>query len=169
MTSILWFLLSLCLYPCTHASGGLVLIARQASKCLQHAHLLFFFFSKSYSQPLKWAGLCMALNHQSLNLLRQSLQFFLILGSSSPAGCLASWRGARAAPRRTCVTCLQRWTRSSPPWPSSTSSTKSCWGRSCTGEGSSALTGVAMHLVFLQYHLFKAVLVVFEHRAWLFP
>lgn len=44
MTSLLWFLLSLCLYPCTHASGGLVLIARQASKCLHHAHFFLFQF-----------------------------------------------------------------------------------------------------------------------------
>lgn len=132
-------------------------------------HIWFFFFSKSYSQPLKWAGLCMALNHQSLNLLRQNMQVFLIWDSFPPAGCLASWRGGRAAPRRTCVTCLQRWTPSSPLWPSSTSSTKSCWDLSCTDEVSSALSGVSMHLFFLHYHLFKAVLVVFDHRAWLFP
>lgn len=85
------------------------------------------------------------------------------LGSFSPAGCLASWRGGQAAPRRTCATCSQRWTLSSPLWPSSTSSIKSCWGLSCTDEVSPALNGVSMRLFFLQYHLFKAVLVVFDH------
>lgn len=74
------------------------------------------------------------------------------LGSFSLAGCLASWRGGQAAPRRTCVTCLLRWTPSSPLWPSSTLSTKSCWGLSCTDEGSSALNGVSKRF-FLQYHL----------------
>lgn len=82
------------------------------------------------------------------------------LGSFSPAGCSASWRGGRAAPRRTCVTCLQRWTPSSPPWPSSTSSTKSCWGLSCTDEASSALNGVSVRLFFYS--------IIFLKLFWLF-
>ena len=56
------------------------------------------------------------------------------LTSPLAAGCLALWRGVRAAPQRTCVTCLQRWTPSSRLWPSSTLSTKSCWDHSCADE-----------------------------------
>lgn len=69
---------------------------------------------------------------------------FLSVSNSSPvfspltspfaAGCLALWRGVQAAPRRTCVTCLQRWTPSSQLWPSSTLSTKSCWDHSYADE-----------------------------------
>lgn len=54
--------LSLCLYLCTRASGGLILIARQASKCLCHCVLFFA------SDITDWytVQLCMAINHKQI-------------------------------------------------------------------------------------------------------
>lgn len=53
-----------------------------------------------------------------------------LLSSPSSTECLALWPGEQAVLQKTSVTCLQRWTRSSRLWPSSTSSTKSCWDHS---------------------------------------
>lgn len=54
--------LFLCLYLCTRASGGLILIARQASKCLCHCVLFFA------SDITDWytVQLCMAINHKQI-------------------------------------------------------------------------------------------------------
>lgn len=139
----------------------------------------YFFFQKSYNQLQKCARHCMAINHQSFNLWRKKMCIvFNFLELFPPSGCLASWRGGQAAPQRTCATCLQRWTLSSPPWPSSTSSTKSCWDLSCTDERTAFLCsernihvcGFFFVVFFLHYHLFQScVFLVFDHRAWLIP
>lgn len=63
-----------------------------------------------------------------------ALQPFDFSGVLFAAGCLALWPEGQAALRKTSVTCSQRWTPSSQPWPSSTLSTKSCWDRSYGDE-----------------------------------
>lgn len=135
------FILYLCLYLCTRASGGLILIARQASKCLRHC--VFFFASDIINRYN--VLLCMAVNHNQICYPEPTLGFmkckiWLALLSSDlscllfAAGCLALWQGGRAVLQKTCVTCLQRWTPSSQLWPLSTLSTKSCWAHSYTDE-----------------------------------
>lgn len=131
----------------THASGGLILITRQASKCL--CLCVFFFASDIQCCSVQRCYQCMANNHhwfwdriwflsQSVWLIVLSyvvaLHSFYLSMPFSATGCLDLWRGGRAVQRRTCVTCLQKWTPSSQLWPSSTLSTKSCWGHSYADE-----------------------------------
>lgn len=89
------------------------------------------------------------------------------MDSFCPAGCLASWQGGRAAPQRTCVTCLQRWTPSSPPWPSSTSLTKSCSDLSCTDERAGFIcSGRNIHAIFDITVFLKLCFSCFRPPCW---
>lgn len=126
----------------------------------------FFFFSKSYSQPLKWAGLCMALNHPSLNLLRQNLQLFLIFWAHFlPQDVwLRGAAGGQHHGERVSPVC-----RDGPR-------AARCGHRQLHQQSHAGASAAqmrphlrSMELLCVQYHLFKAVLDVFDHRAWLFP
>lgn len=119
----------------------------------------FFLFKVS---PQKSAQFCMAIDGQSLNLQTQKLLCFKCSGLIFfPAGCLALWPGGQAAPQRTCVTCLQKWTLSSLLWPSSTSSTKLCWDLSCTDERAGFIcAGSNIHTIFDIIILLMLCLVV---------
>lgn len=139
-----YYVLSLCLYLCTCASGGLILIARQASKCLRHT--VFFFSSDitdcvticSFAWQLITITLCFTLTSRDKIPFSVKYHFLFHLLTSDvslfAAGYLALWRGGQAVLQRTCVTCLQRWIPSSQLWPLSTLSTKSCWDHSYTDE-----------------------------------
>lgn len=131
------YVLSLCLYLCGRASGGLILIARQASKCLCRVSFLFAFASDNFSCYFAWQIITIRFVTDLALFLCQLLFLLLSFDLScdlSAAGCSASWQGGQAVQRRTSVTCLQRWTPSSQLWPLSTLSTKSCLDLSYTDE-----------------------------------
>lgn len=60
------YVLSLCLYLCGRASGGLILIARQASKCLCRVSFLFAFASDHFSCYFAWQIIAIINHHLSL-------------------------------------------------------------------------------------------------------
>lgn len=130
------YVLSLCLYLCGRASGGLILIARQASKCLCCASFLFSFASDHFSCFFAWQTITIRFVTDLVFVcqLHLVLLFFDLLCDLSAAGCSASWQGGQAVHRRTSVTCLRRWTPSSQLWPLSTLSTRSCLDLSYTDE-----------------------------------
>lgn len=112
----------------------------------------------------------MPINHRSLNLLTKKMCIFSnFLDFLSSAGYLALWRGGQAAPQRTCVTCLQRWTLSNLPWPLLTSSTKLCWDLNYTDEGAGLIcSGRNFHAIFDIIIFICCALIALYHCAWLF-
>lgn len=127
--------LSPCLYLCTHASGGLILIAHQASKCL----CLYVFL---VSDSTDWQICSMYRLIHVFSYYRNKICYVSSFASwsfdfwclFSFAECLALWQGGQELPQKTCVTCLQRQTLSNQLWPLSTLSTKSCQDHSYADE-----------------------------------
>ena len=132
----------LCLYLCARASGGLIVIARQASKCLC---LCVFFFCKCYYRLLL-AWHLITIRFVTWTVLEMGFFFccqilFAPLCSDFScllfaAGCLALWPDVQAVLQRMCVTYLQRLTLNNLLWPLSTLSTRLCWDHSYADEDS---------------------------------
>ena len=139
------YILSLCLYLCTRASGGLILVAHQASKSLCPVCFSLRLISSTWTlcyvawQLIRTVQFVILTSWEEKWVLFKVERYLLCILFTPlcllfVAGCLASLPGERAALLKTCVTCLQRWTPSSQPWPLSTLSTKSCWDHTYVDE-----------------------------------